>query len=435
MNKVMYLAIFLMIFASGVIAEPVVDSVTFDPVFIEPGMDVTVYVKFHENPVSRLVRSGAPSGVGGNPVIKTENPEIFYVAKLIPVDDISGKFIIVKEERKNVGHLFVGETWTIPFKVKIKEDAPLTSYRLEFQLVGTDINGIEKSIALVNDFEIPVRGIVKFDIDSKNLLKLGTTSDINLGISNVGGGTARYVTVSLEPTNPFTVLHSSENYLGNIKGNEFRDISFTVRVDSNAEANAYKIPLIVKYTDDNGTEHRIEKNIGVEVEAKPDIKVSLEKADDFSAGSKGKITISVVNSGFSDVKFVDLKLIPMENYDVISASDFYIGNLDSDDSESQEFEIQLNENVPVGKIPLSIRVNYKEKGHDAEHTEDVTVDLNVISREELAKKTVGGDILSNIAGIAIVIPLIILAYLGIWFIYKLLGVFTEYINRKIFRKV
>lgn len=435
MNKVVYLAVFLMIFVNVVVAEPMVDSVTFDPVFIEPGNDVTIYVKFHESPVSRLVRSGAPSGSGGTSVIRTENPEIFYVAKLVPPDDIAKKFIILKEEKKNVGHLFVGETWTTPFKIKIREDAPTIYYAMEFQLIETDLNGIEKSIAVVNDFEIPVKGIVKFDVESENILKLGTTSDIKIKISNVGGGTARYVTVSLELTRPFTVLHSSEVYLGNIKGTESKDINFTVYVDTNAETNAYKIPLAIKYMDDNGTEHRIDKSIGVELETKPNIEVELVKADDFSPGSTGKVTISVVNSGFSDAKFVSLELIPTENYSVVSANEVYIGNLDSDDSETQEFEIKLNGDIPTGKIPLNIRVGYNEKGRDIEHTKDATVDLNVISREELAKKTTGKDIFSNITGIAIVIPLIILAYLGIWFIYKLLGLFTDYLNRKLFKKV
>jgi len=58
-----------------------------------------------------------------------------------------------------------------------------------------------------------------------------------------------------------------------------------------------------------------------------------------------------VNKGFAQVKFLNLKMLSTENYDVTSATEAYVGNLDSDSSDSQDFQIQDEERHIRRKYP------------------------------------------------------------------------------------
>ena len=109
----------------------------------------------------------------------------------------------------------------------------------------------------------------------------------------------------------------------------------------------------------------------------------------------------------------------------------YIGSLDSDDSETEEFEIQLKD-VATGKTPLNVEIEYKEKNSNVDHTTSAFIDLSVLSKADYDAKQPKKDMLSTIleTNKALIIPLAILSYVMLWFIYKLLGVITGYLDKK-----
>ncbi len=406
-----------------------IDSVMWDPSYIEAGDDVTIYVKFVNRPIERAWVIQNPDNIA-----KGENPEIFYKTSLEPADDLSEKYVIIKEDTKNVGHLFIGESWTTPFDIKIRENAIATSYKMRFSITKTDIEGKEVNEFKFLEFEIPVKDVVKFDVDSDNTLNLGSVGDINIKVSNRGGGNARYVTVKLDLNDPFTIAKTSEAYIGNLEGGESRDMAFKVSVDSKAEPKAYKIPVTIKYIDTNGTEREVSEEIGVQIDATPDLNVALESADTLTKGVKGRVSIDVINEGFIDAKFVKLTLEPTEDYTVTSLNEFYIGNLDSDDIETDEFTIKINDSVDKETIPLKVKLQYKGEGRNIEYTEEGTVNIKIIPREEYDAKFKVDGTSSTILGLVMVIPVIFIVGLIMWFIYKLFGLVTGYINRKLFSR-
>ena len=433
MKKILVMGILIFCFfgtVNGDIRSEIrIDSMMWDPSYIEAGDDVTVYMKFVNRPIERTWAVQNPDNIA-----REENHEVFYKAKLEPADDLAEKYVIIKKDTKNVGHLFIGESWTTPFDIKIRDNAIATSYKMKFSVMETDIDGTDEEVVKFHEFDLPVRGMVKFDVDSDNTVRLGSISDVTVNVKNEGGGNAKHVMVKLDLTSPFTPVRTSELYVGDFMAGEDKDITFKVSVDSETEAMVYKIPLTIKYINANGSEKQVSKDIGVRIDATPDLTIGLESADTFTQGSKGEVSIEVVNEGFVDAKFVKLTLEPTDDYTVTSINEFYIGNLDSDDIETDEFTIEVSDSVDKETIPLKVKLQYKGDGSDAKYTHEGTVNLKVLSKEEYAAKFQADGASSMIFGLLMAVPVLFIVILVVWFIIKLLGLVTGFLNRKLFSK-
>ncbi|MBN2014348.1 MAG: hypothetical protein JW778_04135 [Candidatus Altiarchaeota archaeon] len=410
-------------------AEIRIDSVMWDPFYIEAGDDVTLYAKFVLRPITKAWAVENPDNIA-----TAQDPGVFYKAQLEPADDLARDYVIMKRGEKNVGHLFVGESWTTPFEIKIRETAIATSYKMRFSVIKTDIDSTYEEVVKVFEFELPIKGVVKFNVDSDNMVNLGSISDIVINVKNDGLGDAKHVIVGLDLSTPFTSVRTSELYVGDFEGGESKDVAFKVSVGSETEALVYRIPVTITYVDDNGTEKKVNKDIGVRIDATPDMKVGLESSDDLAAGIGGTVSIEVVNEGFIDAKFVRLTLEPTEDYSVESINEFYIGNLDSDDIETDEFEIRIEDSVDKEIVPLKVRLQYKGEGSDQEYVNECEVDLKILSKVEYAAKHGGDGTSATLMIIILAIPVFFIVILVVWFVYKIFDLIKDYLNRKLFSR-
>ncbi len=410
-------------------AEIRINSVTWDPTYVEAGDDVTIYAKYVLRPTDGAWLVQNPDNIAMG-----QDPSVFYKAQLEPADDLAKKYVIIKQETKDVGHLFVGESWTTPFEVKIRENAVAASYRMRFSVVKTDIDGKDEELVKVMEFDLPIKGLVKFDVDSDNVVSLGSISDIKVAVSDVGNGAARHVMVKLGLTAPFTPAKTSEIYLGDFSGGESKNATFSVSVDSKTDAMVYKIPLTITYLDDNGTEKTEERDIGVRIDETPELKVSLVSSEKFTAGKSGKFTVMVVNDGFVNAKFLDIRILPGDAYSILSQDDIYVGNLDSDDSQEEEFEIRVADNASAGALPVKFVLAYKSSNKNVEIIREKVVNLQVLSDEDYASEQPTQDPFGIILGLVILVPVLVILYISIWVVFKLIGVVTTSLNKRFFGK-
>jgi len=262
----------------------------------------------------------------------------------------------------------------------------------------------------------------------------GSTANITVGLENVGSAAAKDTSVTLNFQSPFTAIGSSELYVGSFESKEEKNLTFSASVDSSADIKAYNIPLSIEYFDMAGVKHTITKSIGIEVDGKPEIKVFLESSDLFTEGTKGKIVVTVVNKGFAQVKFLNLKFLPTENYDITSTTEAYIGNLDSDSTDSQEFQIQIKRGVPAGKMPLKFEVTYKEQNSNVDHVEPMEVGLNVLSMQEYAQKQPAGNPVSLVMNLAGWVIGVVIAVIILWFVVKLVLAILRFLDNKLFKR-
>jgi hypothetical protein len=108
--------------------------------------------------------------------------------------------------------------------------------------------------------------------------------------------------------------------------------------------------------------------------------------------------------------------------------------LNSDDSDSQEFEIKVFDSVKEDEIPLVVRVEYKEENNDKLIVKEEQIDLNLLSKSDYAKTQNGGGVLSVVLTIVGIVIAIIVVYLGVWILARVLGLVTSLLDRKIFKR-
>ena len=102
------------------------------------------------------------------------------------------------------------------------------------------------------------------------------------------------------------------------------------------------------------------------------------------AGQKGRVIIEMANTDIEDIKFLQLKLLPNEGYQLLSSSDYvYIGDIDSDDTESEEFEIYV-ENYVNGEVLLPVQIEYQDT-NELRYQKEFMLKLRVFDSQEAKK--------------------------------------------------
>lgn len=339
---------------------------------------------------------------------------------------------LIGQNKKYLGDLTQNQEFNLEYEIKPSSVGICT---LSFLISYLDVSGSSNSESLALGIDVQ-----RADVDFKILdffpetLDLGSTENLTIKIKNLGSLKASDVSIVMDLTAPFTALESSERYLGDIDSGEQKEIKFKILIDTKTEKRAYKIPVKIEYYDASGEKQKVEKSIGVKISGKPQLSLTIESSDPFMKGTIGKVSIGVINQGFTNLKFLSIKLLPTEDYKIISKDYSYIGKLDSDDSESEEFEIQLSNNVVAGeKIFLEVEVRYNEENSDLQYVETRKIPLNVLSVEEYAERQPQGSI-GMILGVISFIIFGFVLIVVLWLLYKLLRIVIAYLDKKIFKK-
>jgi hypothetical protein len=187
---------------------------------------------------------------------------------------------------------------------------------------------------------------------------------------------------------PFTPIDSgNERTLKSISPGESKEISFELFTDADATSKVYKVPYTITYSDTSGSNFTNQGIAGLLVDSNPELGVNIETTEIYSAGMKGKIELKLVNKGFSDIKFLDVKLANSESYDLLTNPEVYIGKLESDDYDTADFTLLVS-STAKDSIMLPVHVEYRDaNGHL--FSKDLPLELKLYSGAELKKRTNG----------------------------------------------
>lgn len=339
---------------------------------------------------------------------------------------------IVGSGRQYLGDIKAGAGYRIDYTIKPSETG-ICSLTIVLSYYDASGSSSTENASIGINVERSSIDLKVVDIEDGSLA-LGGTSDVKLEIKNLGNTQAGDVTATMNLTSPFTPVKSSQRYVGVIQPDQTAEALFTISVDSSAQKKSYSIPVTIEYYDQAGAKQSASVNIGLNVGGKADIKVNLDDKGLLVAGQTGKVTIGVINRGFVDAKFLTLKLLSTGDYQVTSTDSAYIGALNSDDSDSQDFDISISDNVTKEKITLKVGVEYKEENNDKLITEDSTIETSILSTAEYAKQKSDGGIVSLAIGLLGLVVALIVGYLVVWTIARVLGLLTSTLDRKIFKR-
>ena len=204
----------------------------------------------------------------------------------------------------------------------------------------------------------------------------GEESNLDITIRNTINEDVEDVSLNLVFTNlPFIPIGGSERSTDKIKEDKEKTFSFTIKSSQDIAPGNYNIPYTLGYTNSNSEKIIKQGSIGVVVSANTELKISTELENNV-LGQKGKITLKIVNSGFGDIKFVNVKINP-SGYTILSSSSNYIGNIASDDFETSSFDVIFNED----KAKLIGVIEYKDFNNN-DKTEIIDIPLKVYTKEE-----------------------------------------------------
>jgi len=306
-----------------------------------------------------------------------------------------------------------GNVIIVKYKLRVAEDAVEGDNKIYLKYKHGNTDWIRE------EFEISVQtvdanlGIVSIDTYPEKI-KPGEEAQVNITVKNMADSTMNDISFKLDLTYsdlldsataitaadsiiafnalPFAPIGSAtEQKIYSLGPGKEATFTYNLIAYSDAESRVYKIPVEISYYDELQTEYVKEDIIGLIVGTKPELSVVIDETDIYVGKQSGTVVLRFINKGFSDVKFLDVMLADNGEYELISSEEVYIGNVDSDDYETAEFEIYLKNGAgrKEGEIKLPIMIEYRDANNNI-YTEEHDLELKVVSAKKLGIKSSSG---------------------------------------------
>lgn len=266
-----------------------------------------------------------------------------------------------------------------PFYIRVRNSATL----LSIYDVSTDPPRAAPGETVQVNIKVKNNGVSKLK-DIKTTLSMYT-------ISSIGTST------SYEEL-PFTPFDNGVvNIIEGLDAGKTANIGFNFVVNADAANKPYKIPVTIEYSNLFGNNFSETNIVGVVIDKEPEFLLNLEESDIHTNNAKGKIIISLSNVAQSDINYLTMKLAESEDYKIISANTIYLGNLESDDFETAEYEIFVSSDKQT--VPIQLEISYKDSYNKMYQKKIVMPGIKLYSKEEAM--TLGLTAKPNIAGMVI----------------------------------
>lgn len=279
----------------------------------------------------------------------------------VVITPTAGPYIKITSGSKNdIGGLAAATTAQSAISIKVDDNVPSTTSYVYLQVdYYTGSSSYEKTfyIPLVIIRE-PILQISNVNFSSD--LEPGKSVTLYFNLNNEGMGNAKDITVSLPQTSNFITSESSgEFFIDNLASGESKTLTFPITVSPSAIIGTATLPVKLSYYDETRTNvYNDTKQIGALIKGKYNFIVTVDSQDVLTTDTSGSITIKIANAGNEQADFLAVKVIPPNSID-ISPSYVYVGNLNSDDYDSEKLSMNVG-SVSPGNYPISLQLTYKD---------------------------------------------------------------------------
>jgi hypothetical protein len=214
-------------------------------------------------------------------------------------------------------------------------------------------------------------------------LNPGETGKVNLLIKNLADNTVKDISINLDLSStsvPFAPVNSTtEKRMSDLSAKSSSNIAFDVIALQGAIPTTYKVPVTLTYSDDLGNEYSKSTIIALTVQSKqPEVILLHEQATYIRNGTKNSVTISIVNKGDSQIKFITSELKDGDGYQILSPREIYVGSINSDDSDTASFDLFIDTSANLIQLPMTVTFSDVEGN---KYTTESIVDVAVFSKE------------------------------------------------------
>ncbi|MCX6711722.1 MAG: hypothetical protein NT139_01635 [Candidatus Woesearchaeota archaeon] len=264
---------------------------------------------------------------------------------------------------------------------------------------------------------LPVANALTVDSVTQTPSKVipGQTATIGIEVRNEDSKTIKNIDVKLDLSDPnlpvAPITSSAEKTIDELQEDDTSNLNFNVITLSTAASQIYKIPLIITYQDKDNTKFQKNDFISLIVEAKPNLDISSNN-NYVLKGQEQSVLIKVVNSGLAPVKFLSIQLLPSSYYTILSSGTAYLGSIDSDDSDTAEYKIRVDNDAPQN-LQLLFTISYRDTSNKL-FTDTKYISVNAYTNSEA--KQLGLTPSSNLS----LVIYIIVGLIVIYIIYRLI---------------
>jgi hypothetical protein len=210
--------------------------------------------------------------------------------------------------------------------------------------------------------------------------------------------TAKFLTVRLLPGDAPLVIKSDPQMLGDLEGGTNANARFTVKIDPEAPAGRYNLPLDISYTylytaDQYGvdtiqyTYKTKNETLIIPVKIKPDISVNVLSAvpEHLNVGTEGYVNMKIQNTGSDNgVKSV-VKIIRNGNSPIIPTdSSVYIGDFPAGSIVDCRYKVSVSKDAQKQTYPIDVVVIYQNNEGDFVTSRSDTIGVPVGGKVDFA---------------------------------------------------
>jgi hypothetical protein len=186
----------------------------------------------------------------------------------------------------------------------------------------------------------------------------GQRAKVKFKIINLADSLVKDIKVKLDISSasiPFVPIRSTtEKKIYQIASKSETTLVFDIMAMADADSQAYKIPLNISYSDEAGTDYSKDDIISLIVGDTPDMYIGIDSSEIYGGNKGGKVTVRFVNKGVTDIKFLNIRLKESDDYEIISPAEVYIGNIDSDDYETADYDLYVKTREDIISLPLVV---------------------------------------------------------------------------------
>jgi|SRR3989344_48979 len=213
---------------------------------------------------------------------------------------------------------------------------------------------------------------------------------------------------SLGAASPLRLGTNSQVSIDKIKKNDQESVDLYIDVLENAKTGVYNVLISVTYLDSNNKTIPRTSIATISVSSQPIISVEKEDSVVLKA-QNSEISIKVVNKGLADVKFLEIQLGENSGYKLLSPGNVYIGDVDSNDFQTAQYKIFVNQNAG-NTLSLPISLSYKD-GLNKQYTQQENINMRVYNIKDAQQfGLVATSKASIYIGIIIIVILIYIIY-------------------------
>jgi hypothetical protein len=203
--------------------------------------------------------------------------------------------------------------------------------------------------------------------------------------------TAKFLTVNLNAGSAPIVIKSDPQMLGDLKGASSTQAVFSTKIQSDAPAGIYQIPLLLNYTYFNQAEQygvdtiqyyykTKDETLLIPIKIKSDVSIDVITAvpEHLNVGTEGFIDMKIKNTGFEDGSKAVVKILRNGNSPVIPTdSSVYIGDFPSASTVDCRYKVSVSGDAERQTYPIDVVVVYQNNEGDFITSRSDTVGIPV----------------------------------------------------------